>query len=110
MSTREAIDHLKEFQPGWDSYEGDRVDLTAREHAKAFVAHAANVLGPAFWTPKVGPTPDGGVALIWRKPGLAIKAEALFSPVGDHFIVYQRRKVLAKGAITGPEFLQLVIA
>jgi hypothetical protein len=108
-----AINHLKEVQPDWNSYEAERVELTSREHAKTFVAKAAHELGPAFWSPKVGATADGGVALIWRKPGLPTKAEVLFSPSGDRFIVFQRRHVLAKGPITHqtrPDFLKLVLA
>ena len=108
--TQSAIDRLKELQRGWNSYGGSMVDLTSREHAKAFLYDAAHALGPAYWSPKVGATADGGIALVWRKPGVPTKAEALFSPAGDRFIVFRRREILARGPIKGPEFLKLVVA
>ncbi len=100
-----AIDRLKELPSGWDTYDGAAIDLTAREHAKSFVYDAAKVMGAAFWNPKVGPTADGGVALLWKKPGVPTKAEALFSSRGDRFVVFQSRKILEKGPIKGPDFL-----
>jgi hypothetical protein len=104
MNLIAAIDHLKELQPGWDSYDGAPVDLATREHAKTFVAKASRVLGNAFWAPKIGPTADGGVTLLWRKPGVPTKVEVRFSPSGDSYVIFQRRTVLAKGPIAGFDF------
>jgi hypothetical protein len=101
MSTDTAIDVLKELQPGWDSYDGASVELSVREDAKSFLAKVARALGDAYWAPKVGPTADGGVAFLWRKPGVPRKIEVRISPTaGNSFIIFQRVTVLKKGSLS----------
>jgi len=104
-----AIDKLKELQPDWDSYGAGAPNLMALEQAKNFVYDIARSLGPEYVSPIVGPTSDGGVALIWRKRGQP-KIEAFFSPEqGNRFVVLRDRKLLDKGTISNPKFLRQYI-
>lgn len=62
-----AIDRLADLPEGWDSYEAPRIVPEARELAKRCVRQVEQSLGSHYANPLVGPTPEGGVALIWRK-------------------------------------------
>jgi hypothetical protein len=104
-----AIDKLKELQPNWDSYGAGAPDLHAREQAKGFVYAVAEKLGPEYAHPRVGPTADGGVALIWRRPGHP-KVEVFFAPDGPRFAVMHARKLLDKGPVTSLTFLKQYLA
>jgi hypothetical protein len=51
------------------------------------------------YEPVVGPTPSGGVALGWRKPGGEL--HALFSTSGDTYVIIgPDRQVMRQGTIT----------
>jgi hypothetical protein len=104
-----AIDKLKDLQPSWDSYGASAPDLHAREQAKSFVYVVAEKLGPEYAHPRVGPMADGGVALIWRKPGHP-KVEVFFAHDGPRFAVMYERKLLAKGPLTSPTIIKQYLA
>jgi hypothetical protein len=104
-----AIDKLKELQPDWDSYGAGAPHLSPRERAKGFVYAVVRELGPEYARPRVGPTPDGGVVLIWRKQGRR-KVEVFFSPEGNRFAVMQDRKLLANGPLTSPTPIKQYLA
>lgn len=98
-----AIDDLKELSSGWDSYEADPVALAARESAKRFLRRIAEILGAEYANPVVGPTPEGGVALLWRRPG-APKIEVSFSPTGSiRYVVPHHGKLLERGPVVDPD-------
>ncbi len=98
-SAFKTIDELKELQPNWDSYGAPVIDLAAREDAKGFLHSVEKTIGPEHADPFVGPTPEGGVVLIWRTSDQR-KVEVFFSSEGARFVVLQHRKLLAKGRIT----------
>ncbi len=104
-----AIDKLKELQPGWDSYGAETIGPSERENAKGFVTRVLRTLGPDYLHMKVGPTADGGVALIWRGRD-ALKVEAFFSPAGNRYLVFSRKGLVDRGPLTGTEFLKQYLA
>src|SRR5712692_8091660 len=94
--TMAAIDNLKDLQPGWDSYGAGPIGLWVREQAKNFLRSVADSIGAGWAHPAVGPTAEGGLALIWRGAGQR-KVEIFFSPEGNRFVVLQDRKLMDKG-------------
>ena len=105
-----AIDKLKELEPDWDSYGAGEIALSAREEAKRFIALVEQTLGAAYANPLVGPTADGGVALIWRQRAGQPKVEAFFSPEGNRYVVIHGPKIVDQGPIKGPEFVKQHVA
>jgi hypothetical protein len=100
--TAAKIDELKELAPDWDSYGADAPRLSAREDAKRLVYDLARTLGRQFVPPVVGPTPDGGVVLIWRRAGRP-KLEVFISPYEPpHYAVLQDRRLVDKGPLKEP--------
>ena len=98
-----AIDRLKELQPGWDSYGADQIATSSIEEAKRIVREVQRALGPNYARPIVGPTPDSGVALIWRKKGEG-EVDVLVSPTSCQSVVLSRtRDFVEKGPITDYE-------
>ena len=101
-----AIDKLKELEPDWDSYGAGAIALSAREQAKRFITLVEHTLGAAYAKPLVGPTAEGGVALIWRQETGQPKVEAFFSPEGNRYVVIHRGKIVDQGPIKDPEFVR----
>ena len=101
-----AIDRLKELQPDWDSYGAGEIALSAREQAKRFITLVGTTLGAAYARPIVGPTVDGGVALIWRQGAGQPKVEAFFSPEANRYVVIHGRGIVDRGSIEGLEFIR----
>ena len=62
-----ARDRLADLPAGWDSYETPRIHEASRKVAKDCLHQIRRLLGAHYAKPVVGPTRDGGVALIWRK-------------------------------------------
>ena len=54
--------------------------------AKDCLNQIRRLLGPHFANPVVGPTPDGGVALIWQKDR-GSEIDLLCSPNGARYLV-----------------------
>ena len=81
-----AIDRLADLAEGWDSYEAPRIDEVARKVAKDCLHQVQRLLGAHYANPEVGPTPDGGVALIWRKDR-GSEIDLLCSPNGARYLV-----------------------
>jgi len=106
VRTEHAIDKLKGLQqPGWDSHDADPIQVAALEQAKGFIRLVERKVGPEYASPVVGPTADGGVALIWRKPGHT-KVEAFFSPEGSRYVVIRDRKLIARGPVKDSDFVR----
>ena len=80
-----AIDRLADLPEGWDSYEAPRIDEASRKVAKDCLHQIRRLLGAHFANPVVGPTPDGGVALIWRKDQ-GSEIDLLCSPNGARYL------------------------
>ncbi len=81
-----AIDRLADLAEGWDSYEAPRIAEVSRELAKDCLSRVRRLLSGQYWNPVVGPTPEAGVALIWRKP-TGSEVTVLFSPAGARYVV-----------------------
>jgi hypothetical protein len=95
----DQIRNLRRLEAGWDSYEAAPVSGEAMEWAVSCVyqAHASGLLFPE---PIVGPTADGGVELVWHKPGREDEVHAIFSPSGGRYVVIgPDRRVAAQGPI-----------
>ena len=101
------INQLKELGPEWDSYSAGGIGLSALENAKSLVYELARALGSQFVPPVVGPTPDGGVVLIWRRGAGRPKLE-VFLPVYEapHYAVLQDRRLIESGLLNGPAGIQ----
>jgi hypothetical protein len=89
-----AIDALAELEKGWNSYGASPITPAAIARAKKFAGEVA--ISGRLWSPFVGPTPDGGVALIWEKGELCIDVD--FSPETEsehmaHFCITSRDTV-----------------
>jgi hypothetical protein len=96
-----SLEELRTLKAGWDSYDADPVSAEAIDHARYCLVVAEQFLG-AGYNPVVGPTPDGGVALIWRKPGRG-EVNAIFSRAGNIYVVIdQDRRVARKGPLDDP--------
>jgi len=97
-----AIDRLGDLPEGWDSYEAPKITLASRRWAKSLVLSIQQHLGPHYANPTVGPTPEGGVALIWRKDR-GSEIDVLCSPTGARYLLLSpHRQVVAQDAITSP--------
>ena len=93
-----AIDSLQDLTPGWDSCDAEAPAQRTQVQAKSFLSYVERMLGPAYASPIVSPTPDGGVALLWRRPNQP-KVQVLFSPSGARYLVYAGRDVLQRGVV-----------
>jgi hypothetical protein len=97
--TAVEIGRLKSLDQDWDSYGAERIDDSAVADAMRFLLHVDVLWGAAkFVRPLVGPTPDGGVALIWGERGHG-EVETRFSPRGNRYVVVRDRKVVAQGPV-----------
>lgn len=81
-----AVDRLADLPDGWDSYGAPRVEEGARQVAKDCLKQIQYVLGTRYMNPVVGPTPEGGVALIWRKER-GSEIDLLCSPNGARYLI-----------------------
>jgi hypothetical protein len=65
LPPEEQIDRLPN-EANWDSYGAEPVSAEMRERAKALLRALA---GAGIWKPEIiGPTPDGGIDLRWKRP------------------------------------------
>lgn len=95
-----AIDRLAELPEGWDSYDAPRIAEVCREMARQCVSQVQRLLGPPYANPLVGPTPEAGVALMWRKER-GSEIDVLCSPSGVRYLVLSpHRQVVRSDAIT----------
>jgi hypothetical protein len=95
-----AIDRLAELAEGWDSYEAPRIAEVSREFARQCVNQVQRLLGPSYANPLVGPTPEAGVALVWRKDR-GSEIDVLCSPSGVRYLVLSpHRQVVRSEGIT----------
>lgn len=97
-SAIEATDRLKDLPEGWDSYEAPRIADAARDRAKACLSAVREHLSPSYWNPLVGPTPEAGVALIWRKTN-GPEVDVLCSPTGARYVLLSRNLVVQRGEV-----------
>jgi hypothetical protein len=98
----EQIKNLGRLEAGWDSYEAAPISDAAMRSALHCLHEARGFFGGGYAEPIVGPTPDGGVALIWRKPGRE-EVNAIFSTQGAKYIIIGiDRRVTAQGPISDP--------
>ena len=100
--TVEAIDSLGQLRPDWDSYGANPVAESARKLARDFIIGLEQRLGNRLPTPAVGPTPDGGVAVVWRRrlrPNIAV----FFSSEGGKYVITRDHKLVDQGRVEGPE-------
>ena len=81
-----AIERLSDLPEGWDSYGAPRIEEAARKRAKECLHQVRSVLGQSYWNPLVGPTPDAGVSLIWRKP-VGSEVNVLTTQAGARYVV-----------------------
>lgn len=81
-----AIDRLADLPEDWDSYEAPKISEVSRELAKSCLNQIQRLLGSKYANPVVGPTPDGGVVLIWRKEQ-GSEVELLCSAIGARYIL-----------------------
>jgi hypothetical protein len=93
----EAIDRLGNLGEGWDSYEAPAISPAARELAKACLKEIQRRLGPSYGNPRVGPTPEAGVALIWRAKGQEV--DVLCSPPQARYVVLTHDLVTERGEV-----------
>ena len=92
-----AIDRLAGLREDWDSYEAPRIDEASRKVAKDCLNQIQRLLGAHYANPVVGPAPDGGVALIWRKEG-GSEIDLLCSPSGARYLFLSpHRQVVGQG-------------
>jgi len=82
----DAIEHLADLAPGWDSYGAPAITREARERAKSCLAVLRDRLGPAYRDPTVGPDVGGGVELIWEPASGSYEVHALVG-AGERFKV-----------------------
>ena len=90
-----AIDRLADLPEGWDSYEAPKIDEGARKVAKDCLNQIQRLLGAHYANPVVGPTPEGGVALIWRKDR-GSEIDLLCSPSGAHYLVLSPQRQVVR--------------
>ncbi len=81
-----AIDRLADLPEGWDSYGAPKIAEISRASAKDCLGCVQRLLSGHYWNPLVGPTPEAGVALIWRKP-TGSEINVLVSPAGARYVV-----------------------
>ena len=104
-----AIDQLADLPEGWDSYEAPRIAEVSRELAKDCLTRVQRLLSQHYWNPMVGPTPEAGVALIWRKVTGA-EVNVLFSPAGARYIVLSpTHQVVQRGPVDDCERFALEV-
>lgn len=93
----EAIDRLGSLTEDWDSYGAPPIPPAAREWAKVCLTQIQRHLGLSYWNPLVGPTPEGGVALIWRAKGQEV--DVLCSPPKARYVVLTNNLVTERGEV-----------
>ena len=106
----DAIDRLGTLRDGWDSYGAAPIEQASREQAKRCLSEVQRLLGVTYARPVVGPTPEAGVALVWRS-SRGGELDALFSSRGARFVVLgPKRLVVHQGPITDyQEFAREVV-
>lgn len=98
-----AIDRLSELEPGWDSYDASPVEESARTSAKEFLRSVERSYGPSVTDGlNVGPTPDGGVALVWRYRSTDVEALLGTANGPGRYVVTKGKKLVAEGWIPEP--------
>jgi hypothetical protein len=98
-SAFDAIERLKDLPEGWDSYQAPRVADAARGRAKLCLRSVREHLSSSYWNPLVGPTPDGGVTLLWRK-GNGPEVDILCSATGARYVLLSRGLIVQRGEVT----------
>jgi hypothetical protein len=94
-----ALDELRDLKPGWDSYDAEPIRAEIVEQAKFCLHEVERFLGSEYAAPIIEPTADGGVALIWRKPGRG-EVTAVFAPSAAKYVVIgDDRQFVGKGPI-----------
>ena len=91
----DAIERLADLPAGWDSYGAPPIERAVLDRAKTCLAEIRWRLAPWYVEPTVGPDVDGGVELIWKRPGSAIH---VLVGTGDRFKVL----VLRGETLVGP--------
>jgi hypothetical protein len=105
----DQIRNLRNLEAGWDSYDAAPVSDEAMKLALHCV-YEARSFGLGYPEPIVGPTADGGVELIWQRPGREEEVHAIFSPSGARYIVIgSDRGVAVQGPIDPPSFAREVL-
>ena len=96
----DQLDALKDlFRRDWDSYDAEPISPVALDYAKIFVQSIRSAVGRS--TPIAGPTPDGGVSLVWRGKG-KLKVEVFFAPLQPRsptFVISESGHLKSKGKI-----------
>jgi hypothetical protein len=93
----EAIDRLASLAEDWDSYEAPAISPAAREWAKVCLAEIERHLGASYGNPIVGPTPEAGVALVWRAKGQEV--DVLCSPPKARYVVLTNGLLTEQGEV-----------
>jgi hypothetical protein len=95
-----AIDQLAELPEGWDSYGAPKIAETPRRMAKDCLNQVQRILGAHYANPLVGPTPEGGVYLVWRKER-GSEIDVLCSPAGvaQYVVLAPHRQVVGGGPL-----------
>lgn len=96
-----SIDALQKLEAGWDSYDADTITASARDQAKQLLRNVASVCGRQFAGPIVSPTPEGGVALIWRDKGRP-KVEVFCSSSAARYAVFEKGELIEQGPVATP--------
>jgi hypothetical protein len=94
----DAIDSFKLLTQNWDSCGSEIPPAEVRAQAKTFLFVIERVLGVMYANPIVSPTPESGVALLWREPGQP-KLQVNFSSAGTRYLVYAGREILDRGVV-----------
>lgn len=101
MDTLTTIEQLKDLEPDWDSYGAPPIAKESLEMATGYLRAVARALGDSYAHPIVGPTPQAGVALMWR--ARSGEVDLLCSPAGAQYVwLSPDHKVLRTEALTDP--------
>ena|SRR5437660_1147917 len=99
----EAINRLESLKKGWDSYGAPPIEKASRELAKQWLNEFQAILGSTYVEPLVDPTPEAGVALVWRKKW-GEELDVLISPQGARYLrLTPDQQVQSSDKITEPK-------
>jgi len=101
-SLTDSIDRLASVRSDWDSYGALPVAKSARTRAKRLAIALEELLGSRLPHPVVGPTVDGGIALVWRQARLP-RVHISVSSRGMKYLVLRNDTLVEQGKLSDVE-------
>jgi len=106
-----AIQDLAKLPGNWNSYGAQAPAASTVARAMSCLETVREMLGPAYGEPEVQPTPDPGVALIWRGHVHTSDIEILITPTSTEWVLLKNHRIVDRGlAPDAKEFSRDILA